>query len=177
MLTDWMHTGTFCWLTGTPGQSLQTGTVPAKTRRMVCLTMDRFKPGMILQIGPHLILRETWLFKHHLSLSTIQNAPVEQILCVFEDTSLHTSAELESNNKILIGNRFNITLRIVSRTTCKRSLWKEVLSQQKIRHFEILLSIYFAYDVGIISSAKCMKYKQNKIKQNPQTVKLPIKKI
>jgi len=34
-------------------------------------------------------------------------------------------------------------------TTC---LWKEVLSQQRIRHFKILQSIYFAYDVGIISS-------------------------
>jgi len=35
-------------------------------------------------------------------------------------------------------------------------LWKEILSQQRIRHFKIL---HFAYDVGIISSAKCMKYK------------------
>jgi len=41
-------------------------------------------------------------------------------------------------------------------------LWKEILSQQRIRYFKILQSIYFAYDVGIISSAKCMKYKQNK---------------
>ena len=32
-------------------------------------------------------------------------------------------------------------------------LWK------RIRHFKILQSIGFAYDVGIISSAKCMKYK------------------
>ena len=31
-------------------------------------------------------------------------------------------------------------------------LWKEILSQQRIRHFKILQSIYFAYDVGIISS-------------------------
>jgi len=31
-------------------------------------------------------------------------------------------------------------------------LWKEVFSQQRIRHFKILQSIYFAYDVGIISS-------------------------
>jgi len=30
-------------------------------------------------------------------------------------------------------------------------LWKEILSQQRIRHFKILQSIYFAYDVGIIS--------------------------
>ena len=43
-------------------------------------------------------------------------------------------------------------------------LWKEVLSQQRIRHIKILQSIYFAYNVGIISSAKCMKYKQSKIK-------------
>jgi len=34
----------------------------------------------------------------------------------------------------------------------KHCLWKEVLSQQRIRHFKILQSIYFAYDVGIISS-------------------------
>jgi len=31
-------------------------------------------------------------------------------------------------------------------------LCKEILSQQRIRHFKILQSIYFAYDVGIISS-------------------------
>jgi len=28
-------------------------------------------------------------------------------------------------------------------------LWKEILSQQRIRCFKILQSIYFAYDVGI----------------------------
>jgi len=33
-----------------------------------------------------------------------------------------------------------------------RCLWKEILSQQRIRHFKILQSIYFAYDVSIISS-------------------------
>jgi len=32
------------------------------------------------------------------------------------------------------------------------SLWKEILSQQRMKHFEILQSIYFAYDAGIISS-------------------------
>ena len=31
-------------------------------------------------------------------------------------------------------------------------MWKEVLSQQRIRQFKILQSMYFAYDVGIISS-------------------------
>ena len=31
-------------------------------------------------------------------------------------------------------------------------LWKDILSQQRIRHLKILQSIYFAYDVGIISS-------------------------
>jgi len=31
-------------------------------------------------------------------------------------------------------------------------LWKEILSQQRIRHFKILQSIYFACNVGIISS-------------------------
>jgi len=31
-------------------------------------------------------------------------------------------------------------------------LWKEILSQPRIRHFKILQSIYFTYDVGIISS-------------------------
>jgi len=31
-------------------------------------------------------------------------------------------------------------------------LWKEILSQQRIGHFKILQSIYFAYNVGIISS-------------------------
>jgi len=31
-------------------------------------------------------------------------------------------------------------------------LWKEILSQQRIRHYKILQSTYFAYDVGIISS-------------------------
>jgi len=31
-------------------------------------------------------------------------------------------------------------------------LWKEILSQQRIRHFKILQSINFAYDVGIITS-------------------------
>jgi len=30
-------------------------------------------------------------------------------------------------------------------------LWKDILSQQRIRHFKILQSVYFAYDVGIIS--------------------------
>ena len=38
------------------------------------------------------------------------------------------------------------------RKLTKHRLWKEILSQQRIRHFEILQSIYFAYDVGIISS-------------------------
>jgi len=37
----------------------------------------------------------------------------------------------------------------LSETSC---LWKEILSQQRIRHSKILQSIYFAYDVGIISS-------------------------
>jgi len=31
-------------------------------------------------------------------------------------------------------------------------LWKEILFQQRIRHFKILQSIYFAYDIGIVSS-------------------------
>jgi len=31
-------------------------------------------------------------------------------------------------------------------------LWKEMLSQQRIRHVKILHNIHFAYDVGIISS-------------------------
>jgi len=31
-------------------------------------------------------------------------------------------------------------------------LWKEILPQQRIKHFKILQSIYFAYDVGIITS-------------------------
>jgi len=31
-------------------------------------------------------------------------------------------------------------------------LWKEILPQQRIRHFKILQSIYFAYDVSIFSS-------------------------
>jgi len=31
-------------------------------------------------------------------------------------------------------------------------LWKEILSQQRIRHFKILQSISFAYDVGITNS-------------------------
>jgi len=44
-------------------------------------------------------------------------------------------------------------------TVYEQCLWKEILFQQRIRHFKILQSIYFAYDVGIISSAKCMKYK------------------
>jgi len=34
----------------------------------------------------------------------------------------------------------------------EHSLWQKILSQQRIRHFEILQSIYFAYDVDIISS-------------------------
>ena len=34
----------------------------------------------------------------------------------------------------------------------KQCLWKEILSQQRIRHFKILQSRYFAYDVRIISS-------------------------
>jgi len=33
-----------------------------------------------------------------------------------------------------------------------RCLWREVFSQQRIRHFKILQSIYFAYEEGIISS-------------------------
>jgi len=39
-----------------------------------------------------------------------------------------------------------------SSTEIEHCLWKEILSQQRIRHFKILQSIYFAYDVGIISS-------------------------
>jgi len=31
-------------------------------------------------------------------------------------------------------------------------LWKEILSQQRIRHFKILQSIHFAHDEGSISS-------------------------
>ena len=34
----------------------------------------------------------------------------------------------------------------------EHSLWKEILSQQRIKHCKILQSTYFAYDVGIISS-------------------------
>jgi len=34
----------------------------------------------------------------------------------------------------------------------KHCLWKEIFSQQRIRDFKILQGIYFAYDVGIISS-------------------------
>jgi len=33
----------------------------------------------------------------------------------------------------------------------EHSLWKEILSQQRIKHSKILQSVYFAYDVGIIS--------------------------
>jgi len=36
--------------------------------------------------------------------------------------------------------------------TTKHCLWKEILPQKRIRHYKILQSIYFAYDVGIISS-------------------------
>ena len=35
---------------------------------------------------------------------------------------------------------------------CQPCLWKDILFQQIIRHFKILQSIYFAYDVGVISS-------------------------
>ena len=38
-----------------------------------------------------------------------------------------------------------------SSTEIEDCLWKEILSQERIRHFKILQSIYFAYDVGIIS--------------------------
>jgi len=34
----------------------------------------------------------------------------------------------------------------------KHCLWKEIHSQQRIRHFKILQSMYFAFDVGITSS-------------------------
>ena len=34
----------------------------------------------------------------------------------------------------------------------KQCLWKEILSQQRIRHFKILQSVYFAYDVGMLNS-------------------------
>jgi len=37
-------------------------------------------------------------------------------------------------------------------TECEYCLWKEILSKQRIRHFKIVQSIYFAYDAGIISS-------------------------
>jgi len=30
-------------------------------------------------------------------------------------------------------------------------LWKEILSQQRIRHFKIVQSMYFVYDVGVSS--------------------------
>jgi len=33
----------------------------------------------------------------------------------------------------------------------EHSVWKEILSQQRIKHSKILQSVYFAYDVGIIS--------------------------
>jgi len=47
---------------------------------------------------------------------------------------------------------------VTSYTLCYHSframhcLWKEILSQQRIRHFKNLQSVYFAYDVGLISS-------------------------
>jgi len=41
---------------------------------------------------------------------------------------------------------------VLLRTNSKQCIWKETLSQQKIRHFNILQSIHFAYDVAIISS-------------------------
>jgi len=40
----------------------------------------------------------------------------------------------------------------ISKSNFEYCLWKEILCQQRIRHFKILQSIYFAYDVGIISS-------------------------
>jgi len=46
-----------------------------------------------------------------------------------------------------LNNIFNIYIR-----QWRSFLWKEILSQQGIRHFKILQSIYFAHDVGTISS-------------------------
>ena len=51
-------------------------------------------------------------------------------------------AQKEANVKLA-------TLKVVMGKDC---LWKEILSQQRIRHFKISQSIYFVYDVGIISS-------------------------
>jgi len=45
-----------------------------------------------------------------------------------------------------------LTSKIITNILENHCLWKEILSQQRIRHFKILQSIYFAYDVGIISS-------------------------
>jgi len=44
-----------------------------------------------------------------------------------------------------------------TKPSCLRQcLWKQILSQKRIRHFKILQSIYCAYDVRIISSYSCI---------------------
>jgi len=48
--------GLFGWLTRTPGQSLKTVTVPAKTERMVCLSLRQlhvFNPEVVDQSTAH----------------------------------------------------------------------------------------------------------------------------
>jgi len=71
---------------------------------------------------------------------------------------------------------WHVSLKFEKKHENKHCLWKEILSQQRIRHFKILQSIYFAYDVGIISSysnrienkqgAKIWWAERFKIKQN-----------
>ena len=51
-------------------------------------------------------------------------------------------------------------------------LWKEILSQPRIRHFKILQSIYFTYDVGIISSYSNRKFISRRICTKPSRHRL-----
>jgi len=64
-----------------------------------------------------------------------------------------------STRKANKAQKFSFLRLIQMLSSLVHCLWNEILSQQRIRHFKILQSIYFAYGVGIISSAKCMKYK------------------
>jgi len=69
-----LTSGRFGWLTGTPGQSLQTGTVPAETERMVCLTFRASRHSQLRTLSRRVTL---WtLRKNSIFTAWIWNDPL-----------------------------------------------------------------------------------------------------
>jgi len=90
----------------------------------------------------------TRVTKQHISLLLAEaTSVIEPALALFSGT-----AKVSKNRgfwELLLPKASGSFATLYSLENC---LWKEILSQQRIRHFKILQSIYFAYDVGIISS-------------------------